>query len=98
MLAPRIGFRLTPGFGERVIFRELFPKGLTLLDLRTKGIEVRMSMSHLAARQEVRALLEAIGLPEPEDDPGVAEDPGLAPNGEEEAAEGAGTQESAALP
>ena len=36
-LAKRIGFRLAPGFGERVIFRELFPKGLTLLDLREKG-------------------------------------------------------------
>ena len=32
-LAKRIGFRLAPGFSERVIFRELFPRGLTLLDL-----------------------------------------------------------------
>jgi chromosome partitioning protein len=85
-LAPRIGFRLTPGFGERVIFRELFPKGLTLLDLRTKGIEVNMTMSHLAARQEVRALLESIGLPEP----GCAEE--LPP------ATGSGSEEAAALP
>ena len=33
-LAKRVGFRLVPGFGERVIFRELFLKGLTLLDMR----------------------------------------------------------------
>ncbi|RDD62813.1 division plane positioning ATPase MipZ [Ferruginivarius sediminum] len=61
-LASRIRFRLAPGFGERVVFRELFPKGLTLLDLREKGAGVAMSMSHVAARQEVRALLAAIGL------------------------------------
>jgi chromosome partitioning protein len=61
-LAKRIGFRLAPGFGERVIFRELFPKGLTLLDLREKGAGVRLNMSHLAARQEVRDLFRAVGL------------------------------------
>lgn len=61
-LARRIRFRLAPGFGERVIFRELFPKGLTLLDLRTRGAGVQMAMSHVAARQEVRALLAESGL------------------------------------
>ena len=65
-LAKRIGFRLAPGFGERVIFRELFPKGLTLLDLREKGAGVRMNMSHVAARQEVRELFRAVGLEESE--------------------------------
>ncbi len=64
LLSQRIGFRLAPGFGERVIFRELFPKGLTLLDLLEDDPEFRLSMSHVAARQEVRALLRAIGLPE----------------------------------
>ncbi len=63
-LARRIGFRQAPGFTERVIFRELFPRGLTLLDLRQAESGVAMSMSHIAARQEVRALLAAIGLPE----------------------------------
>jgi len=62
-LGKRIGFRLAPGFGERVIFRELFPKGLTLLDLRDGETGVALNMSHVAARQEVRALLQAIGLP-----------------------------------
>src|SRR5690606_12213721 len=63
-LARRIGFRQAPGFTERVIFRELFPRGLTLLDLRQAETGAAMSMSHIAARQEVRALLAAIGLPE----------------------------------
>ncbi len=63
-LAQRIHFRLAPGFGERVIFRELFPKGLTLLDLLDQSPDFKLNMSHLAARQEVRALLQAIGLPE----------------------------------
>lgn len=62
-LAKRIGFRVAPGFSERVIFRELFLQGLTLLDIRDKGTGIRMNMSHLAARQELRALLQAIGLP-----------------------------------
>lgn len=61
-LAKRIGFRLSPGFGERVIFRELFPKGLTLLDLRERGAGVELTMSHVAARQEVRQLLDTIGF------------------------------------
>jgi chromosome partitioning protein len=61
-LSKRIGFRLAPGFGERVIFRELFLKGLTLLDMRNAEAGIRLNMSHVAARQEVRALLAAIGL------------------------------------
>ncbi len=64
LLSHRIRFRLAPGFGERVVFRELFPKGLTLLDLRDDDAEFKLSLSHVAARQEVRALLRAIGLPE----------------------------------
>jgi len=61
-LAGRIGFRPAPGFSERVIFRELFLKGLTLLDLRLEGAGVKLSMSHVAARQEVRALLRVAAL------------------------------------
>ena len=45
-----------------MIFRELFLKGLTLLDLRNDETGIRLNMSHIAARQEVRALLTAIGL------------------------------------
>ena len=36
-LSRRVGFRIIPGLGERVIYRELFPKGLTLLDLDQLG-------------------------------------------------------------
>ncbi|MGY6534980.1 MAG: division plane positioning ATPase MipZ [Pararhodobacter sp.] len=61
-LAKRIGFRVAPGFGERVVFRELFPQGLTLMDLHDTGSE-SLSMSNVAARQEVRALLAALRLP-----------------------------------
>ena len=61
-LAPRIGFRVAPGFGERVIYRELFPNGLTLLDLTSKAVDVSLTMSHLAARNELRALIEALEI------------------------------------
>ncbi|MEM7443615.1 MAG: division plane positioning ATPase MipZ [Pseudomonadota bacterium] len=61
-LARRIGFRLLNGFGERVIFRELYLMGLTLMDLRDNAIAGGLTMSHLAARQEVRTLLDAIDL------------------------------------
>ncbi len=59
-LARRIGFRLAPGFSERVVFRELFLKGLTLLDLAESG--TALTLSHVAARQELRGLLDTIGL------------------------------------
>jgi chromosome partitioning protein len=61
-LSQRIGFRVAPGFGERVIFRELFPMGLTMLDLPQPGL-TGFSMSHVAARQEVRQLLRTLKLP-----------------------------------
>lgn len=59
-LAKRIGFRTAPGFGDRVIFREMFLTGLTLLDLREGG--TKLTMSHIAARQEVRDLLSALAI------------------------------------
>lgn len=61
-LAKRIGFRVAPGFSERVIFRELFPRGLTLLDLRETGVD-QLNMSNIAARQEVRDLVTELKLP-----------------------------------
>lgn len=63
VLSRRIGFRVAPGFGERVIYRELFPAGLTVLDLPQPGFDIPLSMSHLAARQEVRALVSTLTLP-----------------------------------
>ena len=62
MLSKRIGFRTGPGFSERVIFRELFPRGLTLLDLRDIGVR-QLNMSNIAARQELRELLKTLNLP-----------------------------------
>jgi chromosome partitioning protein len=76
-LARRIGFRLAPGFGDRVIFRELFLQGLTLLDLGDRRLGVALSMSHLAARQEVRDLLAAVGLQTPPPPSGATAAPGL---------------------
>jgi chromosome partitioning protein len=61
-LARRIGFRVIPGLGERVIYRSLFLEGLTLLDLRQKILGFELNMSHVAARQELRELIEATGL------------------------------------
>ncbi|MEL6167500.1 MAG: division plane positioning ATPase MipZ [Pseudomonadota bacterium] len=62
-LARRIGFRVAPGFSERVIFRELFPRGLTLLDLRDVGVQGQMNISNVAARQEMRDLIRNLRLP-----------------------------------
>jgi len=61
-LSRRIGFRVAPGFSERVIFRELFPRGLTLLDLKDVGVE-SLNLSNVAARQELRDLIKEIKLP-----------------------------------
>ena len=61
-LSRRIGFRVAPGFSERVIFRELFPRGLTLLDLKDVGVE-QLNISNVAARQELRDLMRALALP-----------------------------------
>lgn len=49
-------FRLAPGFGERVVFKELFLKGLTLLDLK-EDQNGGLTMSQISARQEVRNLI-----------------------------------------
>ena len=62
-LAERIRFRAIPGFGERVIFRELFLVGLTILDLKDAAGPRALSHSHHAARQEVFTVVNAIGLP-----------------------------------
>lgn len=60
-LSKRIGFRYLPGFGERVIFRELFLSGLTVLDL--EDCNIPMTLSHVSAKQELRNLIHAIRLP-----------------------------------
>ncbi len=61
LLAGRLDFRLVDGFGERVVYRELFLRGLTVLDLRKSGAKVTLNMSHVHARHEVRELMNALG-------------------------------------
>ncbi len=65
LLAKRIGFRTCKGFGERVIFRELYLQGLTLMDVREANIGISLGLSHVAARSEVRTLLSTIRKPAP---------------------------------
>ncbi len=63
-LAEVLGFRLADGISERVIFRELFLLGLTVFDsLDRKTLGRAPSISHLAARREVRELIESLDLP-----------------------------------
>ena len=59
-LARRVGFRVIPGLGERVIYRELFPKGLTLLDFEHLG---EVGIGHITARQELREMISGLGIP-----------------------------------
>ena len=59
-LARRVGYRVIPGLGERVIYRELFPKGLTLLDLAELG---EVGLGHIAARQELREMVAGLAVP-----------------------------------
>lgn len=60
--SPGIQFQQVPGLSERVIYRELFLSGLTLLDLRDADIGIALSRSHVAARQELRTLLAGLGF------------------------------------
>ena len=59
-MSKRVGFRIAKGLSERVIYRELFPSGLTLLD---KGHLGDLGTSHLVARQELRGLIASLRLP-----------------------------------
>jgi len=73
-LSQRVGFRIIPGLSERVIYRELFPSGLTMLD---KGHLGRLATSHLAARQELRELIKHLALPQPAPTTSASGDNGL---------------------
>jgi chromosome partitioning protein len=59
-ISKRIAFRIVPGFSERVIFRELFLHGLTLLDLNKANFTKALNLSHVAARQEIRDFLDSL--------------------------------------
>jgi chromosome partitioning protein len=63
-LSVQLGFRLADGISERVVFREFFPIGLTALDdFEEHVLGTKPTLSHLAARQEIRQLLTALRLP-----------------------------------
>jgi len=61
-LSRKVGFRVGPGLRDRVIYRELFPFGLTIADLSSSVRPVAVSLSHVAARQELRSLMHSLGL------------------------------------
>jgi len=62
-LQKRLAFRYARGLSERVIYRELFPKGLTLVDLKDIDEGPKLTMSHVAARHELRSLMNELALP-----------------------------------
>lgn len=59
-IAPVAGFRLIPGLRERVIYRELFPLGLTLFDIYRIP---NLGLPQLAAKAEIAEMLTALDLP-----------------------------------
>ena len=63
-LGARIGYRVAAGISERVVFRELIPRGLTALDaLNQRLLGGEPTLSHISARDEIRALIETLNLP-----------------------------------
>jgi len=61
-LSRRAGFRAIAGLRDRVIYRELFPFGLTVTDLSRAVRPVQVSLAHVAARQELLLLIQDLGL------------------------------------
>ncbi len=59
-LSKLYGFRFTEGLKDRVIYKELFLEGLTVLDLASPELHRRMTISHLAAKMELNTLAEFI--------------------------------------
>jgi len=58
-------FRPMEGLHDRVIFRELFPIGLTALDpIEEASRNGTLSQSQMSARKEIEALIGALQLPE----------------------------------
>lgn len=64
MLSTRLGARVAEGIAERVIFRSLFPIGMTVFDpLDDMDATGMPTMSHRSAQQEYRGLVRALNLP-----------------------------------
>lgn len=65
-LSTTLGFRIVDGIGERVMFREFYPMGLTALDETNevhRSLPTGITASHNAAREEIRKLVNALRLP-----------------------------------
>src|SRR5579863_373751 len=63
-LSADLQFRVVEGLHDRVIFRELFPIGLTALDPIEEGADNRaLTSSQQAARREIEGLVESLRLP-----------------------------------
>jgi chromosome partitioning protein len=63
-LAMRLGFRPLDGCAERIIYRQLFPSGLTAFDrLDEATSRTQPSRAHLAAQREVGDLYTLLQLP-----------------------------------
>jgi chromosome partitioning protein len=60
-LSKRFGFKIAPGFGDRVVFKELFLLGLTLHDVINSN-EIKLTPSVIAARQELRDFIQSLGI------------------------------------
>jgi chromosome partitioning protein len=76
-LSDHTGFRVADGISERVIFRELFPHGLTALDAFGSAgtTDAEPTLSHISARNEVRNLLDTLNLPALRAPPAATEAP-----------------------
>jgi chromosome partitioning protein len=62
-ISERVGCRVAEGIAERVIFRSLFPIGMTVFDpLDSEALGGAPTMSHIGARQEYRQLAEVLNL------------------------------------
>ena len=59
-LSRRIHFTLAGGISERVVFRELFLKGLTMLDFHENNVHATHTISSNTARNELNQLLKNI--------------------------------------
>lgn len=67
-LARKVGFQVATGLKDRVIYRELFPFGLTVTDLGGEVKPIPLTLAHVAAKQDIRALIAAVGLNEHSDE------------------------------
>ncbi len=63
-LSRRMSFRLADGFAERVVYREMFPRGLTVLDsLDERTLGMSPTPSHSVAHDEVAKFIGTLRLP-----------------------------------